>query len=177
MRTLPAVLLLVPAIALADDPKPKDKPAAAPAEIKATVDAFKGNWTFDATITAPGMAKPAKFATPFNCRVIAGGNAVACDAKAKSPQGAWEASFLVGYDPHAKAVRFLQVTNQYEIRDHLCHWKGSELTCAPVKGGTGMLGEEVTDEIKMVFDKNTCTFTSTTKSKSGTTVFEGKGKR
>jgi hypothetical protein len=169
MFKLAAMMLLVPAIAFAEDAK---KPPAPPAEVKATVDAFKGNWTFDATLTAPG-AKPQKLATTFNCKPVSGGNAVSCEASAKG----WDASFLVGYDPYAKAVRFFQITNQFEVRDHVCKWKGNDLDCAALKGGTGPTGDEVSDEMKLRFDKNTLTFTSTTKSKSGTVVFEGKGKR
>lgn len=190
MRTLPIVLvLLAPTISFARDPKtepaktpakeaPKPPPPAAPPEVKATVDAFKGNWTFDATITATGADKPTKFTIAFTCKPIAGGNAVSCDAKAKTPQGPWNATFLAAYDTYSKAVHFVSVTNNFEFNDRVCQWKGSDLECAPIKGGTGPSGDEVTEEVKIHFDKKTSTFTSTTKGKDGSTVvFEGKGKK
>jgi hypothetical protein len=185
VRTLLLAILFVPSLALAGDPakpapppaKPAEPPLPPPAEVKATVDAFKGNWKFDATVTAPGADKPVKMAIAFNCKAVAGGSAVACDGKAKTAQGPWEASFLTAYDPYSKAVHFISVTNTFEFRDHVCQWKGADLECASMKGGTGPAGEEVTVDVKMHFEKNTCTFSSTTRSKAGNTVFEGTGKR
>ena len=176
MRITP-LLLLVPAVAHAGDPKPEKAPAA-PAEVKATVDAFKGNWTFDSTVTAPGLAKPMTFKITFNCKAVAGGTAVSCDAKAKGPTGPFDAMFVSAYDPYSKAVHFVGFTNNYEVHDHTCQWKGADLECAPLKSGSGPAGAEVTEEVKIHFDKNACTFTSTTHAKDGsTTVFEGKGKK
>jgi hypothetical protein len=196
MRKLIVLALLAPTIVLAQPakqaqpaqpaqpakqpPPPAEptKPAAPPPEIKAVVDAFKGNWTYDATITATGADKPAKFKITFNCKSVAGGAAVACDGKAKTPQGPWNASFLIAYDPYSKSVHFDSVTNNYEVNNRVCQWKGTDLECAPIKSGTGPTGDEVTEETKIHFDKRTSTFTSTTKSKSGSTiVFEGKGKK
>ncbi len=179
MRVLPSVLLLLVPIVASADPKtdPNAGKPAPPPEVKATVDAFKGNWTFDATITATGAEKPSKFKIAFNCKAVAGGTAASCDARARTPQGPWNAMFLAAYDPYSKAVRFISVTNAFEVHDHTCQWKGTDLECAPLKGGTGPTGDEVTEEIKIHFDKRTATFNSTTKGKNGDVVFEGKGKK
>src|SRR5512140_1779148 len=130
MRTLSWLVLFAPSIALAGDPKPEKAPAAkpipAPPEVKATVDAFKGNWTFDSTVTAPGLAKPMTFKITFNCKPIAGGTAVSCDAKAKGPTGPFDATFVSAYDPYSKAVHFVGFTNNYEVHDHTCQWKGTD---------------------------------------------------
>jgi hypothetical protein len=169
-------LVFAPAVALAGTPKPVAP--APPPEVKATVDAFKGNWTFAATVTAPGMAKPATFKIKFDCKPVAGGTAVACTAKAKGPMGPFDAMFVSAYDPYSKAVHFVGFTNSYEVHDHACQWKGTDLECAPLKGGTGAGGDEITEDVAIHFDKNACTFTSTTHGKDGSTiVFEGKGKR
>ncbi len=179
---LPA-LLLVPALAAADDkkegkPAPKPAPPAAPVEVKATVDAFKGNWAFDAELSAPGMDKPAKFKMSFNCKPVAGNQAVSCEAKAKTPMGPFEALFVIAYDPYSKAVHFVGFSNQNEVHDHLCNWKGADLTCNPYKGGHGPTGEEITEDVSMKIEKNVATFTSVTKLKGGGQIkFEGKGKR
>jgi hypothetical protein len=182
MRILPIIALLIPTLASADDkagkPAPKPAPPPAPAEVKATVDAFKGNWTFDAELTAPGMDKAAKFKMSFNCKAVAGNQAVSCDAKAKTPIGPFEALFVVAYDPYSKAVHFMGFSNQNEVHDHVCNWKGADLTCNPLKGGMGPIGEEVTEDVSMKFEKNTASFTSVSKLKGGAQIkFEGKGKR
>ena len=189
MRTVSiAMLALLPAVAFADAPAPakKEAPApappaapAAPAEVKATVDAFKGNWTVDAALTVPGAKEAAKFKMSFNCHVIALGNGVSCDSKAKTPMGANEGTFLVAYDPYSKAVHFISVTSDFEVHDHLCQWKGtSDLNCTPLKTGVGPAGDEITEDLTMHFEKSAVSFTSTTHMKGGATmVFEGKGKK
>ena len=193
------LLLLIPTLAFAGDAKdaaktpangmkgstpgngqPGPPPAqlAPPHEVKATVDAFKGNWSFDSTLTAPGMDKPASFKMTFNCKSAAGGTAVACTSTAKTPMGPFEGSFLVAYDPYSKAAHFIGVTSMFEVHDHSCQWKGTDLACTPLKAGTGPGGDEITEDLSMHFDKGTCVFTSTSHLKGGgTMVFEGKGKK
>jgi len=182
MRASLLAVLLIPTLASADDKK-KEAPKApapppAPAEVKATVDAFKGNWTFDAELTAPGMDKPAKFKMSFNCKPVAGNQAVACEAKAKAPIGPLDALFVIAYDPYSKAVHMMAVSNANEVHDHTCNWKGADLTCNPLKGGMGPAGEEITEDVAIKIEKNTASFTSVSKLKGGGQVkFEGKGKR
>lgn len=158
---------------------------AAPPEVKATVEAFKGNWKFDATMSAtgmPGMDKPAAIkGMTFNCKEVAGKTAVACESKAKSPMGPMDALFVVAYDPYSKAVHFMGITNQNEVHDHVCQWKSeTEMTCTPLKAGMGPGGDEVTEELSMTWSsKKEVAFKSVSKMTKGGAVmtFEGKGKR
>jgi len=197
---LPLILSLVPAVALAGDPKPEaSKPApvktpvpvpakpavvAAPPEVAMTVANFKGNWTFDATLNAPGMSAPAKFKMTFNCKAAAGGTAVSCESKAKTPMGPYDGAFLIAYDPFSKAVHFIGVTNGYEVHDHVCQWDQGMagkfgLGCTPLKGGTGADGKEITEELLIAFHKDgkEAEFTSTSHLKAGgDIVFTGTGK-
>jgi hypothetical protein len=179
--------LLVPTLAFAGDAA-KPAPAAAPpaqpappADVKTTVDMFKGNWSFDSTINAtgvPGMDKPVKFKMAFPCKTVADGNAVECTASAKTAMGPFDGTFLVAYDPYSKAVHFISVTNMFEVHDHVCQWKGGDLSCTPLKAGMGAGGDEITEDITMHFDKNTCDFTSVSHMKGGATMtFAGKGKK
>ena len=196
MLTMPALALAQPAPAKGAPATPPAKDAAAsaksaapavpapPPEVKATVDAFKGNWKFDTTITAtgiPGMEKPFAAKMNFNCKAIAGGNAVSCDAKQKSPMGPFDGTFIVAYDPYSKAVHFFAITSMFEVHDHVCKWKSElELTCNPLKGGSGPAGDEITEDLTITWtDKKNVTFKSTSKMTKGgaTMVFEGKGKR
>ncbi len=176
------VALLFPTLAFAGDSKPAAAPPAPPPEVKQTVEAFKGTWTYDSTITptnVPGMDKPVKFKMTMACKAAAGGNIAQCDGKAKTPMGPWEGTFVVAYDPYSKAVHFFGFTSDFEVHDHVCQWKGTtDLTCTPLKAGSGPTGEEITEDVSMHWDKGSMTFTSTTHGKGGMTmVFEGKGKK
>ena len=154
-------------------------PPAPPAQIKATVDAFKGNWKLAATVTPPGQDKPLLFKMSMNCKAIAAGNAVSCDGKAKTPMGPWAGNFVVAYDAYSKAVHFFGVTSDFEVHDHVCQWSTpTDLKCTPLKGGTGPGGEEITEDLSMHFDKRTMEMTSASHMKGGATMtFAAKGKR
>jgi hypothetical protein len=189
-----------PAAPPAKDAKAQVAPPAMPAappEVKATVDAFKGNWKFDATLSAtgmPGMDKPAKSKMTFNCKVVAGKTAVSCDAKMKTPMGPFEGLFAVAYDPYTKAAHFIGITSMNEVHDHVCTWSGLSLNCKPLKAGMGPGGDEITEEVTMTWEADkkctandasclatakTVSFKSvSTMTKGGATMtMEGKGKR
>jgi hypothetical protein len=156
------------------------KPPPPPAEVKTTVDAFKGNWKFDATLQAPGMDKPAAFKMTFNCKAAAGNTAALCESKAKTPMGPFDGTFIAVYDPFSKAMHFFGITNQHEVHDHVCAWKGTtEVTCNPYKGGMGPGGDPITEDLSMKWaDAKTLSFTSVSTMKDGSKItFEGKGKR
>lgn len=200
MKKLAILLVsLAPATALAQPAKKVEPPSmpAAPPEVKLTVDAFKGNWKFDATITAtgmPGMDKPVTAKLTFNCKPVAGKTAALCEAKGKTPMGPIEAVYIVAYDPYSKAVHFIGITNENEVHDHSCKWTGLALACVPYKGGMGPGGDEIIEDLSISFEADkkcsandsTClatsklvTFKSVSKMTTGgaTLTFEGKGKR
>ena len=57
-------------------PPPPPGKLKAPPEVAETVGMFKGNWTFDVTLSAtgvPGMEKPFKTRMPMACKAIVGG--------------------------------------------------------------------------------------------------------
>jgi hypothetical protein len=159
-------------------------PPAAPAEVKATVEAFKGNWKFDVTMIAtgmPGMEKPLTAKLTFNCKEVAAKNGVVCEQKGKTAMGPIDATYLIAYDPYSKAVHFMAVTNQNEVHDHVCTWKtATDLACAPLKAGMGPGGDEITEDFSITWSsKKEASFKSVSKmTKGGATVtLDGKGKR
>ena len=198
------VMSLVPATALAQQPAKDAKapapqpaqpaakapvptppaPPAAPPEVKATVEAFKGNWKFDVTMTAtgmPGMEKPVTSKMTFNCKETAGKTAAVCEQKGKTPMGPLEGTYLIAYDPYSKAVHFVAATNMHEVHDHSCKWaSATELTCTPLKGGMGPAGDEITEDFSITWtSKKEASFKSVSKMTKGggTMTIEGKGKR
>jgi len=210
LSLVPAVALAQPAAPAAKKEVPPPPPAgakaptvappampAAPAEVKLTTDAFKGNWKFETTMTAtgmPGMDKPTTAKMTFNCKLAAGKTAVSCEAKMKTPMGPFDALFVVAYDPYLKSAHFMGITSMNEVHDHICTWSGLSLTCKPLKGGMGPGGDEITEDVSMTWEADkkctandaTClptaksvSFKSVSKMTKGgaTMTFEGKGKR
>ena len=125
------------------------------------------------------MEKPFTGKMTMACKPITTGTAAACDGKMKSPMGPWEGHFVAAYDPYSKAVHFFGITNSFEVHDHVCKWATpTDLNCAPLKGGMGPGGDEITEDVSFKFEKNAMTFTSVSKMKGGATMtFEGKGKK
>jgi hypothetical protein len=152
------------------------EPAAPPPELAKTVAAFNGKTVYDSTITLPG-GKPVKAKLTIDCKKTALGKGVACQLSGNIPGiGPYEGAILVGYDTHGKAVHFMAITSDEEVHDHVCHWKGDELPCAPLKGGMG--GQPVVEELSFSFVGKQRAFSSTiTFADGGKATFEAMAKR
>ncbi len=88
---------------------------AAPPEVKKTVDALVGHWSFAGTDAEPGTAEAAKVTMAFDCVTAALGAAVACTfAGQPAGVGRVEAAAVIGYSPDEKAVR-ASITNTEEF--------------------------------------------------------------
>jgi hypothetical protein len=77
----------------------------------------------------PGMEKPITAKTTFNCKVVAGGTAVECDAKTKTAMGPYEGDFFIAYDPPIEKAEpglagitagFAEVTDSFSTNSHYC---------------------------------------------------------
>lgn len=179
-----ALVSLAVSPALAGDAKTADKkapaaPAAPPPEVKKTVDAFVGSWTFEGNVMLPGAKAPIKATETITCRAAAGGRAAACTGKANVPGlGALEDDALVTYDAEAKNVRFVGMDSMGEVHDHICAWKDDKsLACQTLN--VTVQGQPATVEFNMTFPSaKECTFNETTTLKDGSKMsFDGKGKR
>jgi hypothetical protein len=152
-------------------------PPPAPPEVKKTVDAFAGNWTFDGTVTLPGKA-PAAVHETFDCRKVAGGTAVACTGKAEMKgMGSMEDVALVAWDVAGKVVRFVGASPM-DFHDHRCTWKDDKtLACEPLS--LTAEGQPATVDLNVSFaDAKNVSIVETTTFKDGSKlVYEGKGKR
>jgi hypothetical protein len=167
-----ACLLVGMSAAALAQPAAKARPVPAP-EVKKTVDAFVGNWRFDATCSVDGHP-PAKLKLPMSCKKTALGAGVVCNARARVPGiGPWEGSYLVAHDPVGGRTHVMALTSLNEVHDHLCTWKSeTELACDPLKVGP------VTAELSITWtDIHTASFKSLTRSPEGVLSFEGTGKR
>ena len=150
---------------------------APPPELKKTVEAFAGNWVFDATVIAPGLS-PTKMKMKMDCQKTALGKGVACSGNASIPgMGPWQGSFMVGYDLLAKQVHFMGVTSDEEVHDPKCLWKSdTSLVCETLKGGLG--AQPATEELAFTAGPKMLAFKSVTTLKDGSKIdFEGTAKR
>ncbi len=161
-----------------------DKGAAMPAppppspEVKQTVDAFVGTWTFEGTVTGMGPA-PIKVKETVVCKKAAGGRVAACSGKGPLPGGGtYEDSALVTWSDGDKAVRFVGMSSMGEVHDHKCTWKDDKnLTCDPLS--TTEMGNPVTVDLHMTWnDPKTISMSEMATAKDGSkSGFEGTGKR
>jgi hypothetical protein len=148
------------------DPKPS-------AEQAKTVDAFAGDWTYDATIVPPG-GKPVKTPIGMSCKKVLFGKAASCTmSEIIAGVGPFEGSFLVGFDPLDKTVHFMAITSDDELHDHRCKWTDTKtLACDPLKAGLG--GQPITEDVTFTIDTTTASFKSLTTFKDGKKLsFEG----
>jgi hypothetical protein len=169
-----AVLWSIPALARAEGaPAP-------PPEVKKTVDAFAGNWTFEGTLTGvPGIKDGSKLKETLACRNSGGGRMVSCSGKANLPgMGTVEDEALAAWDVETKSFRFVGMSSLGEIHDHNCTWKDDKTaTCEPLALTVG--GQPATVDLTMTWpDAKSITIVETTTMKAGgKMVYAGTGKR
>jgi hypothetical protein len=190
MKTLIALayVTLVAAAAYADEPKEKPKTGggaapAAPAlspEVKKTVDAFTGTWTFDGAVSGmPGAKGPSKATETLVCKKAGGGRVVSCSGKGTvAGLGRVEDEALVAWDAEAKNVRFVGMSSTGELHDHTCNWKDDNtLACEPLS--VTAEGQPATVDLDMKWaDAKHMSINETTTMKDGSKiVFEGVAKR
>jgi hypothetical protein len=147
-----------------------------PPEMKRTVDAFAGRWTFTGTITLPdGKSAPVK--TKLTCTKAAGGKAVSCVEDGEvTGLGPMHAAYLVGYDTFSKRVHFMAMTSDEAVHDHPCTWTSEhQLTCEPLKGG--MNGQAITEEFTVSFETGAVIKAKVTLPDGGRMLIDIKGKR
>ncbi len=172
--TVVGLLVCFAAVAYAGDPP---APPPDPPEVKKTVDAFKGTWTFAQEMTMTGMPAPEKFTVTYECKETALGKAVVCTGKASGSSQPWEGAQLIGYDPFTKAVHFMAMGSDGEVHDHTCHWTSdTKLDCGTYKGGLGT--QAVTEVLWMDFKGNDASYGFTYDMADGSKMaMQGTGKR
>lgn len=172
------VLMGVVFLGLSTTARAGDAPAAPPAapEVKKTVDALNGTWTFNQVMTMAG-APPVKFVEKMDCKKVAQGRAVHCtDTSTIAGMGTMEYQFLIGYDEETKSVHVFAIGSPGEVHDHKCNWKGDKtLECEQYKGTSG--GKPLTEDVSFEFDGNNATIKAVTVNKDGKVSVEGTGKR
>jgi hypothetical protein len=126
------------------------KPGEVSADQKKLVEAFLGNWKWDANIAFPNGSS-ARAAFDLQCQATAAGKASVCTLAAEDIAGRpFQASILVGHDPFDKNVHFMMMSSDDEVWHRTCAWKGdSVLACGSMR--TGVMGMPVTSEVTFDF--------------------------
>jgi hypothetical protein len=154
-----------------------DHPAPAAPELKKTVDAFAGRWSFDGTLTLPD-GKSKALTSKLTCSKVANGKAVSCLEEGHAADlGPSQSAFLIGYDTFGKRVHFMAITSDEAVHDHPCTWTSErDLTCEPLKGG--MNGAPITEQFVVSFDGSTASIKVRTTMPDGSVMLVNlKGKR
>jgi hypothetical protein len=113
-------------------PPAEAKPSA---EQTKTVEAFEGEWTYEATITPPG-GKPIKAPIGMSCKRIALGKAAACAiSETIAGMGPFEGGFLVGFDPFDKTMHFMAVRPTTRFTTTAGNGRTRPTSCEPLKAG------------------------------------------
>jgi hypothetical protein len=139
-----ASLVILCALGLAQAQPPQTFPP----EVKKTVDAFRGNWTGESTMTMPGKA-PEVVKVTATCRAVVHAMGAMCELKSlgKSSMPV-DQTCLVGYDIEGTGVHLMCVTAMGEVNDHRGSWSGdTTITYEPYKGM--MHGKPVTENMTM----------------------------
>jgi hypothetical protein len=173
--------VLVSALILSTAAAAADNPAAAPAppEVQKTVDAFAGKWTYQATLSAPGMPAPAPAKFMIECSKTALGAAVNCAVKGEiTGLGPLEMGCLAGYDAGEKVVHFMVISSAGEYHHHKGTWKDDKtLQFEPLKFKNH--GQDATEDFGFTWTgPNAMSFKSVVTNADGSKeVFEGSGTR
>ncbi|HKA87365.1 MAG TPA: hypothetical protein VKE22_06840 [Haliangiales bacterium] len=153
--------------------------AAPPSEVKRTVDAFVGNWTFNGKLTLPGGKAVDVKNEAFDCSKVAGGTVIACTGKADIPGvGASEDTALIAWDAEAKKLHLVGADSSGLFHDHVCAWKDDKtLTCDPL--AVTVEGQPATVDFTAIWaDAKNITMIETWTMKDGSKWgYEGKGRR
>lgn len=150
--------------------------AAAPPEIKKTVDAFRGHWVLSGTDTEPN-AKPAHLTATIDCRSAALGMAVNCLIAALVPgAGRIEAASVIGYSPDEHVVRWMEISSSGEYHDHRGPWVGDKIQFEPLAYSNA--GEQATESLAVGFPSpGKLTLKSVTATSAGQSILDLTGVR
>lgn len=103
-----------------------------PSQVKRTVDALVGHWSFKGSDAEPGVKESLNVSMEIDCRLAVLGTAVACTLRGKiANSGPIEAATIVGYDPDEQTVHWMEISSTGEYHDHKGKWKGEMIVFEP----------------------------------------------
>jgi hypothetical protein len=106
-------------MALASYAQSKSESPTLPPEVKRTVDALVGHWSFKGSDVEPGVKEPLNVSMEIDCRLAVLGTAVACTLRGTvANSGPIEAATIVGYDPDEQIVHWMEISSTGEYHDH-----------------------------------------------------------
>jgi hypothetical protein len=171
------MLSMVCAICVAVGAHSQNESKTLPPEVKKTVDALVGHWSFEGTDAEPGVKEPQKVSMVVDCRLAALGAALACTLKGRVDGfGPIEAATIIGYNPDERIVHWMEISSTGEYHDHRGEWKGEMITFAPLVYVS--LGKKSTENFTLRFPStNTFVLNSVTETAAGLSTITGTAKR
>jgi hypothetical protein len=132
---MPAMLSIIclSSMALASYAQSKSESHTQPPEVKRTVDALVGHWSFKGSDAEPGAKEPLSVSMEIDCRLAVLGAAVTCTLRGNvANSGPIEAATIVGYDPDEQIVHWMEISSTGEYHDHKGKWKGDMIVFEPL---------------------------------------------
>ena len=148
-----------------------------PSEVKRTVDALVGQWSFQGNDAEPGVKEPLKVTIDIDCRLAALGAAVACTLSGNvASSDRIEAASVVGYDPEERIVHWMEISSTGEYHDHRGKWKGETIAFEPL--AYKCAGKKCTETFTLRFPSaGTFVLKSVTETGAGLSTITGTAKR
>jgi hypothetical protein len=108
-------IVCLSSMAMASYAQSKSESHTLPPEVKRTVDALVGHWSFKGSDAEPGIKEPLSVSMEIDCQLAVFGAAVTCTLRGNvANSGPIEAATIVGYDPTSRLCtgwRFPQPVN------------------------------------------------------------------
>ena len=176
MRALLTIVCLS-SMAVASYAQSKSESRTLPPEVKRTVDALVGRWSFRGSDVETGVQEPLTVSMEIDCRTAVLGTAVACTLRGNiENSGPIEAATIVGYDPDEQTVHWMEISSTGEYHDHKGKWKGGMIVFEPLVYLSA--GKKYTERFTLSFPSvGTFTLNSVTEVDCGPIVNYGHGNK
>jgi len=164
-------------MAMASSAQSKSESHTQPSEVKRTVDALVGHWSFKGSDAEPGVKEPLGVSMEINCRLAVLGTAVTCTLRGNiANSGPIEAATIVGYDPDEQIVHWMEISSTGEYHDHKGKWKSEMIVFEPLIYVSA--GKKCTETFTLSFPSvGTFTLNSVTETIAGLSTITGTAKK
>jgi hypothetical protein len=170
-------IVCLSSMAVASYAQSKSESRTLPPEVKRTVDALVGHWSFRGSDVEPGVKEPLNVSMEIDCWLAVLGTAVACALRGNiENSGPIEAATIVGYDPDEQIVHWMEISSTGEYHDHKGKWKGDMIVFEPLVYMSA--GKKCTERFSLSFPSiATFALNSVTETTAGLSTITGRAKK
>jgi hypothetical protein len=126
LHTLTLLAVLTPCELVGAEAKPPVD------DVKKTVAAFAGHWSFHGSVTESGSTASAILTAVMDCKSAVSGTAVACSLSAKVDVSTITAAILIGFNGADGRVYWMEISSTGEYHAHRGRWRGDTIEFEPL---------------------------------------------